>query len=71
MLICIDDFSNYLMADLIKDKHATTVLNSMIKIIQREGHIPIIVYCDQGSEFENKLFNNPKTNDFRVQFMID
>ena len=71
MLICIDDFSNYLMVDLIKDKCTATILNSMIKIIQREGHIPIIVYCDQGSEFKNKLFNNPKTNGFQVQFMID
>ena len=43
----------------------------MIKIIQREGQIPIIIYCDQGSEFKNKLFDNPKTNGFQVQFMID
>ena len=71
MLICIDDFNNYLMVDVIKDKRATTILNSMIKVIQREGHILIIVYCDQGSEFKNKLFDNPKTNGFWVQFTID
>ena len=71
MLICVDDFSNYLMVDLIKDKCTTTILNSMIKIIQREGHIPVIVYCDQGSKFKNKLFDNLKTNGFQVQFTID
>ena len=71
MLICVDDFSNYLMVDLIKDKCTTTVLNSMIKIIQRKGHILNIVDCDQGSKFKNKLFDNPKTNGFQVQFTID
>ena len=71
MLICVDNFSNYLMVDLIKDKCTTTALNSMIKIIQTEGHIPVIVYRNQGSEFKNKLFNNPKTNGFWLQFMID
>ena len=31
----------------------------------------MIVYCDQGSEFNNKLFNDPYENGFRVQFTID
>ena len=43
----------------------------MIKLIREEGNIPTIVYCDQGSEFNNKLFNDPYENGFRVQFTID
>ena len=34
MLVCIDDFSNFFMIELLKNKCAATVLNAMIKIIQ-------------------------------------
>ena len=71
MLICVNDFSNYIMVNLIKDKKASTVPDSMIKIIQREKAIPIIVHCYQGTEIKNKLFNDPKTNGFRIQFTSD
>ena len=64
MFICVDDFSNYIMVELLKDKCASTVHMVMVRLIQREGHIPIIIYCDQGSEFKNKLFNDLKTNGF-------
>ena len=70
MLIWIDDFSNYIMVELIKNKHAVIILNAMVKIIQREKYIPILIYCDRGSEFK-KLFNDPRTNGFKVQYMID
>ena len=43
----------------------------MINIIKEPGAIPTIVYCDKGSEFDNRLFNDPKTNFFKVQFMVD
>ena len=59
------------MVDLIKDKKATTVLDSMVKIIQMIGQILIIIYCDQGSEFKNKLFYDLKMNGFCVQSTID
>ena len=71
MLICVDYFSNYFMVELIKNKHAVMVLNAMVKIIQREKSIPILIYCDRGSEFNNKLFNDPRTNGFKVQYTID
>ena len=71
MLICVDDFSNYIMVKLLKDNCASTVHTVMVWLIQREGHIPIVISCDQGSEFKNKLFDHPKTNGFQVQFMID
>ena len=29
------------------------------------------MYCDNGSEFNNKLFIDRKTNGFRIQFTID
>ena len=34
----------------------------MINIIKETGAIPTIVYCDKGSEFDNRLFKDPKTN---------
>ena len=43
----------------------------MINIIKATGAMPTIVYCDKGSEFDNRLFNNPKTNFFKVQFMVN
>ena len=71
MLICIDDFSNYVMVRLLRDKRPKTVHNTIIHIIKTERAIPTIIYCDQGSEFKNKLFDDPKSNGFRVQFTID
>ena len=71
MLICIDDFSNYIMTCLLQDKCESTMHKAIIEIIQNEGQIPTIIYCDQGSEFKNKLFDNPCENRFRVQFTID
>ena len=64
MLISVDDFSHYIMIELLKDKCASTVHMAMVRQIQREGHIPIIICCDQGSEFKNKLFDGPKANEF-------
>ena len=71
MLICVDDFSNFFMVELIKNKRAATVLNAMLKIIQRVKSVPIFIYCDKGSEFDNKLFKDCDMNGFRVQFTID
>ena len=36
MLVCVDDFSNYIMVELIKNKRAATMLNALVKIIKRE-----------------------------------
>ena len=71
MLVCVDDFSNYIMIKLLRDKKAKTVHTAMINIIKETGAIPTIVYCDKGSEFDNRLFNDPKTNFFKVQFMVN
>ena len=71
MLVCVDDFSNFFMIELIKNKRAATVLSAVIKIIQRVKSMPIFIYCDKGSEFDNKLFTDRSTNGFRVQFTID
>ena len=59
MLVCVDDFSNYIMIKLLRDKKAKTVHTAMINIIKETGAIPTIVYCDKGSEFDNRLFNDP------------
>ena len=71
MLVCVDNFSNYIMIKLLRDKKAKTVHTAMINIIKETGGIPTIVYCDKGSEFNNRLLNDPKTNFFNVQFMVD
>ena len=71
MLICADDFSNYIMVRLLRDKKATTVHKAIVDIIKTEKSIPTLMYCDQGSEFKNKLFDNPHENGFKVQFTID
>ena len=63
--------SNYFIVKLLQNKKASTVHNAMIKLIREESNIPTIVYCDQGSEFNNKLFNDPYENGFMVQFTID
>ena len=34
MLVCVDDFSNFFMIELLKNKRAVTVLIAMIEIIQ-------------------------------------
>ena len=71
LLICIDDFSNYFMVEPIKDKKAMTVFNAFAKIVRREWALPTIVYCDKGSELNNKIFNNKMKLGFRVQFTIN
>ena len=71
MLVCVDDFSNYIMIKLLRDKKAKTVHTAMINIIKETGAIPTIVYCDKGSEFDNRLFNDPNTNFSKVQFTVD
>ena len=71
MLVCVDDFSNYIMIKLSRDKKSKTVHTAMINMIKETGAIPTIVFCDKGSEFDNRLFNDPKTNFFKVQFTVD
>ena len=71
MLVCVDDFRNYIMIKLLHDKKAKTVHTAMINIIKETGAIPTIVYCNKISEFDNRLFNDPKTNLFKVQFTVD
>ena len=71
LLVCVDNFSNYLMVEAIKNKQAKLVFEAFAKIVRREKGLPTIVYCDRGTEFENKIFNNKMKLGFRVQFVID
>ena len=59
------------MVEPIRNKQAKTILNAFVRIIERECALPTLVYCDNGSEFNNKLFTDARTNRFRVQFTID
>ena len=74
VLVCVDDFSNYFMVENKtsgKNKQAKSVFDAFAKIVRREKVLPTIVYCDEGSEFDNKLFNDKMKLGFRVQFTID
>ena len=71
ILVCIEDFSSYIMVEPIRNRQAKTILNAFVRIIKRECALPTLVYCDNGSEFNNKLFTDARTNGFRVQFTID
>ena len=62
MLVCVDDFSNYIMIKLLHNKKAKTIHDAIIDLIKSEGIMPTIIYCDQGNELNNKLFNNPQMN---------
>ena len=37
MLVCVDDFSNYIMIKLLQDKKAKTVHTAMTNIIKETG----------------------------------
>ena len=70
LLVCMDNFSNYLMVEPIRDKQAKSMPEGFAKIVQREGILWAIVYCDKGTEFDNKTFNSHKKVRFWVQFTI-
>ena len=59
------------MVEPIKDKKAMTVFNAFTKIVRRERALPTIVYCDKGSKFNNKIYNNKMKLGLRVQFTIN
>ena len=59
------------MVEPIKDKKAITIFNAFAKTVRREWALPTIIYCDKGSEFDNKIFNNKMKLGFRVQFRIN
>ena len=71
LLVCVDDFSNYFMVEVVKNKQATSVFDAFAKIVRREKALPTIVYCDKRSEFNNKLFNDKMKFSFRLQFTVD
>ena len=59
------------MVEAIKKKQAKLVFEAFAKIVRREKALPAILYCDRGTEFNNKIFNNKMKLGFRVQFRID
>ena len=59
------------MVEPIKDKKAMMVFNAFAKVVRREQALPSIVYCDKGSKFDSKIFNNKMKLGLRVQFTID
>lgn len=69
-LCCIDTFSKKADVELLKSKDAGDVTYAMSKVISRLG-LPEIIYCDEGSEFKNKIFLKlMKENDVEVIFAL-
>ena len=66
-LVYVDDFSNYIMVEPLRNKQSDTILKGFEAIIKREKfrYILSIVNCDKGTELDNKIFRNPK-----IQFTI-
>ena len=56
-----------------RNKRADTVLKGFEAIIKNEKfrYFLSIIYCDEGTEFDNKIFTNPKKVNFKVQFTSD
>ena len=73
LFVCVDDFSNYIMVKPVRNKRADTILKGFEATIKRQKfrYFPSIIYCDKGTEFDNKIFTNPKEVNFKVQFTID
>ena len=47
----IDAFTKYVLAKLLKDKKAKTVLHSFIEIVNESKHKPNQLWVDKGREF--------------------
>jgi len=54
-LVVIDVFSKFVDIELLKKKTATETVEAMQKILNKMG-IPKLIYCDEGSEFNNREF---------------
>ena len=54
-LVCVDCFTKFVSIELMKTKTATNTVDAMQKILTKMG-IPEMIYCDEGSEFNNKQF---------------
>ena len=72
LLVCVNDFSNYIMVDPLRNKWADTILKGFENMMKRKKfrYFPSTVYCDKGTEFDNKIFTNPQKISFEVQFTI-
>ena len=54
-LCCIDIFTKFADIELMKKKDEKSTTEAMEKILEKMG-IPEMVYCDEGTEFNNKTF---------------
>ena len=54
-LVCVDCFTKVVDIELMKTKTANNTVEAMQKILNKMG-IPEMIYCDEGSEFNNKQF---------------
>lgn len=54
-LSCIDAFTKQADIELIKKRTKIQTATAMLTLIDRMG-VPKIIYCDEGSEFDNEVF---------------
>lgn len=67
---CIDVFSKKADIELMKKRDEETTIQAMKAILKRMG-IPEMIYCDEGSEFNNKGFLAlMKENDIEIVFTM-
>ena len=55
VLVCIDNYTRFLMIRKLRSKNAKEVTQAMKSIIEKYG-APKHILCDQGSEFVNAIF---------------
>jgi hypothetical protein len=56
-LCCIDAFTKKAEIELMKKKTKGATVDAMMEILERMG-IPTMIYCDEGSEFNNAPFKS-------------
>ena len=56
--VIIDNYSKYLWAMPLKNKHSQTITNEFSNILTKSKRTPLKIESDRGSEFYNNIFQN-------------
>ena len=67
-LVCVDCFTKVVDIELMKTKTATNTVVAMQKILTKMG-TPEMIYCDEGSEFNNKQFKK-LCDDHKIELIL-
>ena len=67
-LCCIDAFSKKADVQLMKKRTKEETVDAMIEIFERMN-VPEVIYCDEGSEFNNSAFRN-LCDDLKIELIL-